>query len=252
MDYLEDYIQTISQMPRKIFNSEKTNILSAAKLMANATQAGKFIHIFGTDAHSSIAGEEFFWRVGGLMNINPIFDPGFSLAHGAYRCWMIEQLPGYAASILNYYMLNSNDVIIIVNSYGINRVTIDAAIEAKNKGLTVIAITSKKLADSIPKQHSLRHPSKYSLYELKEVDIVIDGGIIEEDNIIKIPEMEQKMGPLSTIYNSIVLGMLNAVTVKMLYERGFEPDILKCMYENDGMKHNEKMIEKYNDIIKHL
>lgn len=253
MEYLKSYIQAVSRLPEKIFEKEKINLVKAAAIMSEATASGNLIHIFGTGAHSSMAGEEFFLRPGSLMNINPIFDPGLSVTHGAYRSWMIEKLTGYAKPILDYYKFNCRDVMVIVNAYGLNCVTIDAALEAKKKGLTVIALTSEEFARSVPDDLPSRHPSKRSLYELNEVDVLVDLHIPVGDCVIKIPEMEQKMGPVSTICFSIALAMLNAITVKMLYGKGIEPDVIKSPYEAvSGNEQNEKMIGKYYEIIKHL
>lgn len=253
MEYLKNYIQTVSMLPQTIFDKEKENIKKAAGVIAEATMKGSLIHIFGTGAHSSMTGEEFFLRPGSLMNINPIFDPGLSVTHGAYRSWMIEKLTGYVKPILDYYKFNSGDVIIIANPYGINCATIDAAIEAKKKGLTVIALTSKEFADSVPREFPSRHPCRKSLHELDEVDIVIDLHVPVGDCMIEIPEMEQRMGPVSTICCSILLSMLNAVSVKTLCEKGMEPDVIKSPYvASDAALHNEKMIDKYYERIKHI
>ena len=253
MEYLDSYIQSVSKLPEEIFEGEKANILKAARIMAEVCEKGKLIHIFGTGAHSSMAGEEFFLRPGSLMNINPIFDPGLSVTHGASRSWMIEKLKGYAKPILDYYKLTPGDVMIIANSYGINCLTIDAAMEAKRKGLTVIALTSKEFADSVPKDFPSRHPNKKSLYELEELDLVIDLHVPAGDCLIQIPGMVQKMGPVSTICLSIALALLNAVTIKILHDKGIEPDMIKSPYiVKDGSQNNEKMIDKYYEIIKHL
>jgi len=253
MDFLKEYVETISQLPKIIFESEMDNIVRAASIIANATKTGNLVHIFGTGAHSSMAGEEFFLRPGSLMNINPIFDPGLSLSHGAYRSWMIELLTGYAKPVMDYYYFKDGDVIIIVNAYGINCVTIDAAMEAKKRNLTVIAITSKDLAGSVPKDFPSRHPCKKSLHELEEVDVVIDLHIPAGDAVVQIPGMPQKTGPVSTISYCIVLGLLNSIAVKLLHDDGFEPDVIMNPYSNaKGSENNEKMIEKYYEIIKHL
>ena len=253
MDCLMNYAKAVSELPQIILEKENLNIEKAAKFMADTYEKGGLIHIFGTGAHSSIAGEEFFLRPGSLMNINPIFDPGLSVTHGAYRSWMIEKLNGYATPVLDYYKINQGDVMIIVNAYGINSVTIEAAIESKRKGATVIAVTSKDFALSVSRDYPSRHYSQKCLHELKEVDLVIDSHVPAGDCVSEIPGIEQKLGAVSTICNCIVLGLLNTAAVKLLIDMGIEPDMIKSPYYiKDANTNNSNMINKYYEIIRHI
>jgi uncharacterized phosphosugar-binding protein len=47
----------------------------------------------------------------------------------------IERTPGYGRFVINDYGLTEGDLLIIVNAYGINAATIDAALEVRRRGV---------------------------------------------------------------------------------------------------------------------
>ncbi|NLY18148.1 MAG: SIS domain-containing protein, partial [Clostridiaceae bacterium] len=112
----EKYIKLLSVYLNKL-KIEESNLNAAAKLMADAIKNDRLIHIFGTDPHSASIGDEMFCKGGGLVNINPFYDPAFSLAHGGYRCSLCQTLDGLAPVIMEYYEnVRVGDPIIIIGS----------------------------------------------------------------------------------------------------------------------------------------
>jgi len=251
MKAMRTYYEKVANLLKKV-EEEEENVAKAAKLVSEAIEMDRLIHVFGTGGHSYIAAEETFWRAGGLVPINPIFDPGVSLSHGGARSSMIERLPGYAKPILEYYQVKKDDVIIIVNAYGINSVTIDATIESKKIGAKVIAITSPEFSKVVPPDYPARHPSKKSLFELKEVDVVIDCHMPPGDAVVEIEGFSQKVAPVSTILNAFVLNSIVACTVENLVKKGLTPPVWMSANMPGGDEANKKYIEKYFERIKHL
>ncbi|WP_328517533.1 SIS domain-containing protein [Devosia rhodophyticola] len=84
--------------------------------------------------HSNLATQEIFFRAGGLMHISAILDEGTLLSNGALRSMAIERTPGYGRIVIADQRLGANDVLILVNAYGINAALIDAALEARSRG----------------------------------------------------------------------------------------------------------------------
>ena len=252
MDLMEKYLKELSTTLESI-KKERINIIRAADLMAETIRNGGLVHVFGTDAHAAMVGEEMFFRNGGLIQVNPIFDPGISLYHGAYRSSILEKLEGLARPILQYYEnIRKDDVMIIINPYGINAVSIDAAIESRRMGLKVIAITSPGLSRTVSGNNELRHPSGKSLSELEEVDIVIDSGISEGECILKLKSSSEKSGCISTICNTVIANLLTAYTVERLAEKDFGPRTWYSKYDIEKNKQNLENIYKYIHKIKHL
>ena len=251
MDFLKGYCEYISGLPQIIIEKETPAIIKAAEKLAETTKNGGLIHVFGTGAHSSIGCSEFFVRPGSLMNINPIFDPAFCLSHGASRCWMIERLPGYVKPVLDYYYFNKGEPIIIINPYGVNCVTIDAATWAKNAGLFIIAVTSPGFSKAVKEDSTSRHPTKQNLCDM--ADIVLDMHLPPGDAVVTIEGFEHSCAPVSTVSLSIILSMLNAQAVRLLVESGHIPDVIASPYTYpDAANHNRAMVEKYIERIKHL
>ena len=85
------------------------------------------VHVIGPGGHSNLAVEEILWRAGGLAPFNAILDAGTNLIHGAKRSNIVERTPGYAIGVMDAYGVGKEqgEVIIIVNAYGINSMTIE-------------------------------------------------------------------------------------------------------------------------------
>ena len=251
MDFLDGYIDCVSRLPGVIAEKEREAILSAAQKMAEVTMNGGLIHIIGTGAHSSIGCSEFFVRPGSLLNINPIFDPAFDLAHGASRCWMLERLPGYVRPVLDYYYVEKDEVIIIVNPYGINSAAIDTALWAKEHCLYTVAVTSPEFSRAVPVDFASRHPSGQNLCDI--CDTVIDMHLPFGDTAANIPGFEHACAPVSTVSLSVILSMLNAQTVRILTDLGHKPDVIANPYTYPGAAaHNKRMVDTYIEKIKHI
>ena len=251
MEAMRTYYERVTDLLKRV-EKEKENVAKAARLTSEAIEKDRLLHVFGTGGHSYIGAEEMFWRAGGLVPVNPIFDPGVSLSHGGTRSSMIERLPGYVKPVLEYYQVKKDDVMIIVNAYGINSATIDAAIESKRMGAKVIAITSPEFSKVVPLDHPARHPSKKSLFELEEVDVVLDCHMPPGDAVVEIEGFSQKVAPVSTILNAFLLNSIVACTVENLVKKGITPPVWMSGNMPGGDEANKKYIEKYFERIKHL
>ncbi len=251
MESLGMYCKKVSECLQAIAEKEEKNIRMAAELMADAIEKDQVIHVIGTGGHSSIAAEEMLWRAGGLVPVNPMLEQGFNLAHGAFRSGLVERISGYAKPVLDYYQVKAGEVIIIVNAYGINSLTIDAALEAKKMGLKVIAITSPEFSKAVPEDHPARHPSKKNLYQL-DVDVLIDNHMPVGDAVVEFANYARKVAPVSTILNAFVVNAITAATVEILLGRGIEPPVWASANMPGGDAANKRYIDKYFERIKHL
>jgi len=153
MDVIAQYHAAITAMLQKIADTQKEAIGKAARRCADAIAEDRYLYVIGTGGHSYIACEEMFWRAGGLVPVYPILDPGFSVSHGAWRSMLIERTPGYVIPILKYHGVGKGDVLIVCNAYGINAATIDACLEGKRLGATVIGVTSTEFATQVQVEH---------------------------------------------------------------------------------------------------
>ena len=192
-----------------------------------------------------MAVEEMFSRAGGFACINAILDPGTNLSHGGQRSMRVERTPGYAMAVLESYRVGKThgEVLIIVNAYGVNSMTIDCANEAKKRGVTTIGITSTSFAGKLPKDHPSRHPSGANLYQL--VDVFINNHLPYGDAIVSIEGCEQNVGPTSTFCNCFAINYLVMETCKYLISKGYMPPIRRSANLPGGFEHNKHMNDKY-------
>lgn len=238
-----------------IFNkieAEEENIKRAAELMADAIMRDELIHVIGTGGHSCMAAEELLWRAGGLAPINSILDAGVNLVHGAKRSNVFERTEGYAKAVFDSYKIGHNpgEVIIIVNAYGINAMTIETAYEAKKRKMKIIAVTSKSFCENVQAGAKSRHSSNKNLYEL--ADIWIDCNLPYGDAVVDIEGFPQKVAPTSTFCNAFAVNCLVIETVKLLVERKVTPPVWMSANLPGGDEANKVLEDKYAGRVKHL
>lgn len=239
----------------KIFGEieqEADKIKEAASVIADAVENARMVHVIGPGGHSNIGVEEILWRAGGLAFWNAILDPGTNLIHGAKRSNVIERTPGYAIGVLDAYRVGreKGEVIVIINAYGINSMTIDTVLECKKRGVKTIAVTSDSFAKIVPDGQKSRHPSNKNLYE--EADIYINNHLPIGDSIMTVDGYDDKVGSTSTFCNCFVMNCIVVETVKEFVRRGIKPPVFMSANMPGGDEHNKVMEDKYGPIIKHL
>jgi len=244
------FLDSVVSVMRTIQEEERDSIDQGAAALAHAVAHDRLINIIGPGGHSNMGAEESFWRAGGLAPVNAMLDAGTNLIHGAKRSCLVERTPGYASAVLDAYGFGSGDVLVIVNAYGINAMTIDCALECRRRGVTSVGITSTSFADSVPKNSPSRHPSGQNLYEL--VDVFINNHLPLGDAVVEVDGIDQKMGPTSTFANSFAIDLLMIRTAEKLIEMGIKPPVWTSANLPGGDDMNKKYEDKYMPRIKHL
>ncbi|MBR5542709.1 MAG: SIS domain-containing protein [Oscillospiraceae bacterium] len=250
MSIASEYRDGVVNLVTAIADTQEENIKRGAKLCADAVKNGRLINVIGPGGHSNIAVEEVLWRAGGLVHINAILDPGTNVIHGAKRSNIIERTPGYARAVFDSYRLSEGDVLIIVNAYGINSMTVDSALLCRERGIKSIGITSTSFAHTVPKDAPSRHPSGQNLPDL--VDVYIDNHLPLGDAIIKLPGMEQKMGSTSTYANCFSINLLMMQTAQELLDQGITPAVWQSANMPDGDSLNKRYEDELLPKIRHL
>ena len=241
------YLSHVTDLMRSILEDEQAAIARAAEFVVDAIVRDRPIHVFGTGGHSVMGAEELFYRAGGLVAVNAILDEGVGLMHGAVRSTYIERTPGYADAVLSNQDLRAVDVLIIVNAYGINACTIDAARYARAHDVTVIAVTSVAFQRALPQGHPSRHPDGVDLDDV--ADVVIDTKIPMGDALMDIPGVTQRVGPSSTFTNATALNLLVLESVRQLAERGIDPPIWRSANSPGGDEANVAHLARFRGHI---
>ena len=200
----------------RILDEERDALDRAAERIADQIAADRLVHIFGPGGHSNLAAQELFFRAGGLMHVAAILDEGTLLSNGALRSMAIERTPGYGRVVVADRRLGGDDLLILVNAYGINAALIDAALEARRRGVALIGVSSRRHAESIPADHPARHPSKQNLHDL--VDVAIDTKVPVGDAVVSVPGLADPVAAISTFANAFALNCLVIRTVAALVD----------------------------------
>ena len=185
------YLAKICSMLTEIEQQEEPAMEAAARAAFASIRQGGLLHVFST-GHSHMIVEEMFYRSGGLVPIDPILSEDLMLHTGAITSTRLERQPGKAAEVLSKASLQPGDTILISSNTGINTVPVEAAQYAKEQGLTVVCVTSKKVSQQLVS----RAPSGKKLYEVS--DIVIDNHSPKGDGMLTIPGTQQITGGAST------------------------------------------------------
>jgi uncharacterized phosphosugar-binding protein len=250
MNLTDSYFDTITGLMQRVRDEEHEAIGRAARVVADTVAEGRLLHVFGTGGHSAMGAEEIFFRAGGLIAVNAILDDGVMLQGGALRSMAVERTPGYARAILDYYEVGEGDVLLIVNAYGVNAVTIDAALEGRQRGCTTVAVTSVALQRGLPQGHPSRHPQGHDLADL--VDITIDCKVPMGDALLEIPGVTQRVGASSTFLNALALNLLTLRATEELAQRGINPPIWQSANSPGGDEANRRHVAAFKHRIKKL
>lgn len=247
---LADYVNGLTALMQQILAQEAAVIAGAAERLATQIAADRLVHIFGPGGHSNLAAQEIFFRAGGLMHVSAILDEGTLLSSGALRSTSMERMPGYGRLVIANQRLGPDDVLILVNAFGVNAAVIDAATAAQERGVFVIGISSHALSKTLPSDHPARHPGKANLHDI--VDIAIDSKVPLGDALLTLPGVKEKLGPASTFANAFILNALVIETVAHLARSGVEPPIWRSNNAPGGDEDNARFIARFQDRVRQL
>lgn len=235
LSFLTDLLNHIEQTQAEAFRQ-------AGRWIKESVVQGGVLHAFST-GHSHMLVEDLFYRAGGLIPVNPIFDPGTMLHHGALRSTRMERITGYADAILQDVETHPDEPMIIASNSGINPAPVEMAVAAKKRAMKVIAITSVAISSRL----NSRLPSGQKLLDV--ADLVIDNCIQENDAVLSI-KSGQSVGPVSTIAGSFIVQRIVLEAINEFEQAGIEPPVFMSANLPKGDERNLQNIQKYGRRIK--
>lgn len=244
------YLDRVAALLGRIRDEEAPNVTAAARVLADQIAADRLVHVFGPGGHSNLASQEVFFRAGGLMHMAAILDEGTLLSNGALRSMAIERTPGYGRVVVEDRGLGSDDVLVLVNAYGINAALIDAALTARERGVTLIGVSSREHAAGTAPDHPARHPSGRNLHDV--VDVAIDCKVPIGDAVMAIEGAGEKSGAVSTFANAYVLNWLVLTTIEELVARGEDPPIWRSGNAPGGDEANGRFLDRFRGRVRSL
>jgi len=244
------YFQTIQANLKQVNDTQEENIRKAASLLADAIADDRLINVYGGGGHTTLCMGEMFFRAGGLANINPIMETGLSVFNQALKYLELERCVNYGSSIMKYYDLKKDDVLLVFHNIGINAATIDAVAEAKKNGVKMIAVSSSYWQNEMPRDHFIRHPSKQNLFDF--ADVCIDDFNPVGDAVVNVPGLDTPIAPISNIVDFYIAHLLEIETVSQCISRGIIPPVWSSANTPGGDEKNKTYIEKYKPRVKML
>jgi len=244
-----DYYEGVAKILNKIQTTQVEKIIQAANLVEKATRLGGIVHVFGV-GHSHLVAEDVFWRGATLANIHAVLEPSLTGHQEISKGEYLEKIENTGRVIFNYHRIAYPDIVIVVSNSGNNAVPIDFALEAKNKGVSVISISSFEYSEYLKPLHSTEK-------KLKDFsDIAIDNCCPIGDAIIEVEGFSYKFGAVSTIAGIFLIQTILSLATKNMILHGFEPDVYinGSLYSNsrEAEEHNKKLTEKYFSRIRNL
>ncbi|MCA1219531.1 SIS domain-containing protein [Streptomyces sp. 8L] len=228
----------------RVRDEEGPGIAAAGEAIADAVAGGRRLFAFGA-GHSSLAAQDTVYRAGGLAVMNLLTVPGTTGVdvRPATLGSALERVEGLAATVLDTSPAAAGDVLVIISLSGRNTLPVEMARHARERGLTVVGVTSVAYATST----SPRNASGTFLKD--HCDIVLDNKIAVGDAELTGEGIAAPFAPASTVVTSALMQAVMATAARSLAARGIEPPLLRSGNVDGGTEWNRRVIAENADRI---
>ena len=234
----EQYIAEIRKLMDRVEKGQLENIKRAAALLTESIMKGRLVYVFGA-GHSSLLSQELFARAGGLLQMQPLLDPGLDFFGGANRQGGFERLPGYAQIVIRDYDIQPGDVMIVISNSGRNPAPVEMALEGKKCGAQIIALISMPHASNVKP----KNPAGKMLFEV--ADLVLDTGCPAGDGLVKLEGLLPRVGPSSTVVGALILNAIVVQTTQNLLDKGKTPAVGLSGNLEGGNEYNDRVLGQF-------
>jgi uncharacterized phosphosugar-binding protein len=240
----ERFLDAAIGLLTQVRDEESAHIEAAGEAVAEAVAAGHRVFAYGA-GHSSLPAQDVVYRAGGLAVLNLLAVPG---AVGvdvrpATLGSALERVEGLAATVLDASPAAAGDVLFVVSLSGRNALPVEMAAHARDRGLTVIGLTSL----AYTRETASRHRSGSFLKD--HCDVVLDSRIPVGDATLTAPGVDAPFAPASTVVTSALMQAVVATAVGRLAERGVTPPMLRSGNVDGGREWNARVLRENADRV---
>lgn len=241
MSLIDRYFAALHAHLAAIEQEGRANIETAASLCADAMAAGGVVHLYDT---GHLVSRELVNRAGGLVGFTPL---NFSLQvdnPNRYRQsheGMPKQPLAVIDSVLSASNMRAGDVLIIGSVSGKSATVVELALRARERGLTVIALTAPAYSGRLASEH----PSGRRLFEV--ADLVLDNGAPYGDAMLEVEGLPYPVCPASGVGAAVTLWAVVAGIIEKLMARGLEPSVFPSVNLPDGPALVEAVRARYQE-----
>jgi uncharacterized phosphosugar-binding protein len=174
------------------------------------------------------------------MPVTGLFDPGYGFS---------ENIVGYGTRLAqrhhHHYGLHAGETIIVISNSGKNASPIEVALYAKEKGLTVVGLTSLAMSSTA----ATVHPGGKNLHAI--ADYTLDNLGVSGDAITEVTP-GRFAGPTSTFIGCTLLNLLMIGVLEWLRDHGHELPLVTSQNLPGGMEANIDLAKKYRTRLSKL
>jgi uncharacterized phosphosugar-binding protein len=245
------YLQAIETTLSRIRATQEESIHKAADICAKSIAGGGLVHLFGT-GHSRMMVEEMFPRHGSFPGFHTIVELSLTFhnqvvgANGQRQAMFLEHVEGLGAVILQNFVLTPPDSFMIFSNSGVNQVVVEVALEAKNRGLPVIAVISVDHCSVTAPKHS----SGKKLLDV--ADVIVDNCVPAGDALVQVEGLVDPVGPGSTIGSATVANMIKCEVAARLTRQGYPPKVLTSSYFIGPEESKKRFDDAYDEYRRRL
>jgi uncharacterized phosphosugar-binding protein len=228
---IEKYFEKIRERVNEIA-ADTQPIQQAASLCAEALSKGGMLHVFDS---GHMVSSELINRAGGLVAMSQL---SFSLSvSNPVKARSDLPLPaesklsfGYIEHIFETNQLRPGDVLFVGSVSGKTANVVELALQARARGLTVIALTAPAYSSKLASEH----PSGKHLYEI--ADLVLDNHAPYGDALLEVEGLDYPICPASGIGAAVTLWAVVAGIAEEMLRRGLKPTVFPSVNRPDGKK----------------
>ncbi|MGW6904519.1 sugar isomerase domain-containing protein [Streptomyces sp. NPDC054940] len=225
----------------RLTESARDDVTRAAELIADCVRADGVLQAFGT-GHSQAIVLELAGRAGGLVPTNRLSIADLVLYGGDAPTVLddplLERQAGVAARIYDLAAPRPQDLFVVISNSGVNNVIVEMALQAKEHGHRLLAITSLSHTRAVP----AGHPSGKKLADL--ADVVLDNRAPRGDALLDLPE-GGAVCALSTLTGVMLVQMAVAEASAQLLATGERPPVYVSANVPGGFEGNLELEKRY-------
>lgn len=244
----DGYARYIEQVQRLLSEALDETHLRAiehvAVLAADRIMDGRVIYVFGA-SHAGLLAQDLFYRAGGLVPIQPLLPRDLMLdTRPVTATSTTEQSPGKAREFLAESSLGTGDLLLVISVSGRNAVPVEMCMLARERGATVVAVTSLAYSRAVTGRQVPR------LFEV--ADLVIDIPGVIGDAVIDLGHGLPAVGPTSSPVGAAILQGLMVEVEHVLAARGVVPPVFASANLDTTDAWNTAQIERWRDRVDYL
>ncbi len=237
----QSYLDAVTAAISTVAQTQADAVQRAADLVTASLTAGGVVQAFGC-GHSEAVSMEIAGRAGGLVPTNKVALRDIVLHGGEDAARLADPLlerdPAVAHRLYELAPIKPDDIFVVASNSGVNGVIVEFALLVKERGHTLIAITSLAHSAAV----ASRHPSGRRLADI--ADLVLDNGAPYGDAALPVPG-GGAVGAISSITAALLVQQLVTEVVARMVAAGETPPIYLSANVPEGDVHNNELEARY-------